>query len=102
MNTDLGTIYKLNIHIDGLPGTMDDVAFTCCFWTFKESITLSKEEMIRLDADNYIAVIDSTLIGRGTIKVQTTVRQRGARVILRDGATRVLRDKDGLTLTALK
>ena len=74
MNTDLGTIYKLNIHIDGLPGTMDDVAFTCCFWTFKESITLSKEEMIRLDADNYIAVIDSTLIGRGTIKVQTTVQ----------------------------
>ena len=28
MNTDLGTIYKLCIHIDGLPGTMDDVAFT--------------------------------------------------------------------------
>lgn len=74
MNTDLGTIYKLNIHIDGLPGTMDDVAFTCRFWTFKESITLPKEEMIRLDADNYIAVIDSTKIGRGTIKVQTTVQ----------------------------
>ena len=74
MNTDLGTIYKLCIHIDGLPGTMDDVAFTCRFWTFKESVTLPKEEMIRLDADNYIAVIDSTLLGRGTIKVQTTVQ----------------------------
>lgn len=74
MNTDLGTIYKLCIHIDGLPGTMDDVAFTCRFWTFKESITLPKEEMLRVDADNYVAVIDSKLLGRGTIKVQTTVQ----------------------------
>ena len=39
---------------------------------------------------------------KGDAEEQTTVRQRGARVILRDGATRVLRDKDGLTLTALK
>ena len=30
--TDLGTIYKLNIHIDGLPGTMDDVSFTAVFF----------------------------------------------------------------------
>lgn len=74
MNTDLGTIYKLCIHIDGLPGTMDDVAFTCRFWTFKESVTLPKEEMIRLDADNYVAVIDSKLLGRGIIRVQTTVQ----------------------------
>ena len=27
MQTDLGTIYKLNIHIEGLPNTMDDVDF---------------------------------------------------------------------------
>ena len=57
MNTDLGTIYKL-----------------CRFWTWRDSVTIPKEEMIRLDADNYIAVIDSTKIGRGTIKVQTTVQ----------------------------
>ena len=73
METDLGTTYKLNIHIDGLPGTMDDVEFSCRFWTWRDSITIQKEEMIRLDADNYLAVIDSKLIGRGTIKVQTTV-----------------------------
>ena len=73
METDLGTIYKLNIHIDGLPATMADVAFSCRFWSWKDSITIPKEEMIRLDADNYLAVIDSKLLGRGTIKVQTTV-----------------------------
>lgn len=75
MDTDLGTIYKLNIHIEGLtPQTMDDVAFSCHFYTWKDGITIPKEEMIRLDADNYVAVIDSKLLGRGTIKVQTTVQ----------------------------
>ncbi len=73
MDTDLGTIYKLNMHIEGLPSTMDDVEFSCKFWTFKESVTIQKNEMIRIDENNYVAVIDSSLIGRGTIHVQTTV-----------------------------
>ncbi len=38
----------------------------------------------------------------GDAAVQTSVRQLGARVILRDNATKVLRDKNGLTLTVLK
>ncbi len=75
MNTDLGTIYKLNIHIEGLePKTMDDVDFSCRFWSFKDCVEISKAEMLRVDADNYVAVIDSKLLGRGTIKVQTTVQ----------------------------
>lgn len=75
MDTDLGTIYKIAISISGLaPETMDSVDFSCRFWTFRESVTLEKADMIRLDADNYVAVIDSKLLGRGTIKVQTTVQ----------------------------
>lgn len=75
MDTDLGTIYKIVISISGLaPETMDSVDFSCRFWTFRESVTLEKADMIRLDADNYVAVIDSKLLGRGTIKVQTTVQ----------------------------
>ena len=50
MQTDLGTIYKLNVHIEGLPGTMDDVDFRCKFWTYRKELTVEK-----------------------TIKVQTTV-----------------------------
>ena len=75
MDTDLGTIYKIAISISSLaPETMDSVDFSCRFWTFRESVTLEKADMIRLDADNYVAVIDSKLLGRGTIKVQTTVQ----------------------------
>ena len=73
MDTDLGTTYKLNIHIEGLPSTMDDVEFHCRFWTYRGSVTIKKEKMVRIDEDNYMAVIDSSRIGRGTIKVQTTV-----------------------------
>lgn len=39
---------------------------------------------------------------RGGAKVNTTVSQKGRRVILRDNAGRILRDKNGLILTALK
>ena len=71
--TDLGTIYKLNIHIEGLPTNMDDVDFTARFYCFRESIELSKENMIRIDEINYIAVIDSKKIGKGSIKMQIVV-----------------------------
>ena len=73
MQTDLGTIYKLNVHIGGLPGTMDEVDFRCKFWTYRKELTVEKKDMIRIDENNYMAVIDSYLLGRGTIKVQTTV-----------------------------
>ena len=73
MQTDLGTTYKLNINIEGLPGTMDDVDFRCKFWTYRKELTMDKKDMIRINENNYMAVIDSSLLGRGTIKVQTTV-----------------------------
>lgn len=73
MQTDLGTIYKLNIHIEGLPSTMDDVDFRCKFYTFRNELTVYKKEMIRIDENNYMAVVDSSLLGRGKIKVQTTI-----------------------------
>lgn len=73
MQTDLGTIYKLNVHIEGLPGTMDEVDFRCKFWTYRKELTVEKKDMIRLDENNYMAVVDSSRLGRGTIKVQTTV-----------------------------
>ena len=41
--TDLGTIYKLNIHIEGLPTNMDDVEFTAKFYCFRESIEIPKK-----------------------------------------------------------
>lgn len=72
--TDLGTIYKLNIHIEGLPTNMDDVDFSARFYCFKDSIEIPKKDMIRIDENNYVAVVDSNKIGRGEIKMQITVQ----------------------------
>lgn len=71
--TDLGTIYKINIHIEGLPTNMDDVDFTARFYCFRDFIELRKDDLIRVDENNYIAVVDSAKIGRGTIKMKITV-----------------------------
>ena len=74
MAADLGTVFKLNVNIELPSGfTMDDVNFSCRFYTWKKSVVVEKKDMIRLDSDNYIAIIDSSLIGRGFIKNQTTV-----------------------------
>lgn len=74
MATDLGTVYKLNVNIELPSGiTMDDVEFSCRFYTFIKSVDIDKKDMIRLDANNYIAVLDSSLVGRGSIKNQVTV-----------------------------
>lgn len=74
MGTSLGTVYKLNVNIE-LPGnlTMDDVDFTSEFFVWRETVEVKKADMIRLDESNYIAVLDSSLIGRGEIKNRTTV-----------------------------
>lgn len=74
MGTSLGTVYKLNVNIE-LPGslTMDDVDFTCEFFVWRETVEVKKDDMIRLDESNYIAVLDSRLIGRGEINNRTTV-----------------------------
>lgn len=71
--TNLGTIYKINIHLEGLPTNMDDVEFTVQFYCFRDFIELSKKDMIRVDENNYIAVVDSAKIGKGSIKMRVTV-----------------------------
>lgn len=43
-----------------------------------------------------------TTAGGNTATASLTVRQKGARVVLRDSEGRALRDTNGLTLTALK
>ncbi len=73
--TSLGTTYKLAVSVSGLePESMDTVPFSCRFWTWNGGVTLRKDEMVRLSANSYVAVVDSALLGRGTIKVETTVQ----------------------------
>lgn len=42
MTTNLGTIYKVNIHLEGLPTNMDDVDFTAEFYCI-HSINILKK-----------------------------------------------------------
>lgn len=65
----LGTEFKINVHIDRLDGfSMDDIEFECEFYTFRNRKTVvKKQDMVRVDQDNYLAMIDSSELGVGTI-----------------------------------
>lgn len=88
MNGDivfLGTELKLNIHIDPIPKpanqeveegddkewNMEDYDFEIeVFCTAKKSITITKDEAIWIDKNNYVVLIDTNEIGVGTLKVK--------------------------------
>ncbi len=47
---------------------MEDMEFSCTFYTYPSlTVSFTKEEMIRVDADNYIAIVDTEKIGAGAI-----------------------------------
>lgn len=66
-----GTEIKLNINILPIDGkTMDDYSFECIFHTIGKSLTITKNEMVRKDQDNYIAIIQSDELDNGLIKMK--------------------------------
>lgn len=69
-----GTELKINVHIDPVDGMrMDDYFFKCDFFMFKNRmVTVGKEEMIRVDEDNYVALVDSSKTGSGALKMKVT------------------------------
>lgn len=70
----LGTQLKLNIHIDPLGSLhMADYDFECKFFVFqKKSITITKEEMVKVDDDNYLVIVDTTTLGIGNLHITIT------------------------------
>lgn len=69
--------FKLNAAMDVIDGYhMDDVDFTCSFYVSStyisedKVVTLEKSQMIRVDADNYVAPLSSGDIGRGNLMVK--------------------------------
>lgn len=88
MNGDivfLGTELKLNIHIDPIPKhpnqegeetqdgewNMADYDFEIeVFCTPKKSVTITKEDAIEIDKNNYVILVDTNEIGVGTLKVK--------------------------------
>ena len=73
----IGTTLKLLITADlGDNIHLEDVDFTCVF--FREGLrngqTIEKQEMIRMNKDEYIAVVDTKIIGTGEYYMKLSVR----------------------------
>lgn len=72
----LGTELKLNVNAElGNNLHLADVDFFAVFYVIGQERTLKvkKKNMVRVDDDNYIAVVDSSKIGTGEYWMQLTV-----------------------------
>lgn len=72
--TSIGTQLKINIHIDEIDGyTMNDMDFECLFYVSpNKTFTTLKKDMIKVDNENYIAIVDSEKLGIGKVMVKVT------------------------------
>lgn len=70
----LGTEFKLSIKIDPIGDySMDDYDFEVeAYCSPKKTISCSKNQLIRIDKDSYIMLIDTEVLGAGTIKAKVT------------------------------
>lgn len=73
----LGTDIKINVHIEPIDGlSMSDYDFECTFYVRPDkSITIPKSKMIKVDNDNYIALInseDAYIVGKGKLTMEVT------------------------------
>lgn len=85
---NVGTDLKVNVHFEPISElTMDDLEFTCKFFTNSEinSITCKKADMIRVDESNYVAVICTKRIGHGDLKLRVVAEIPDPEVEIHDG-----------------
>lgn len=66
----LGSEIKLNIHIASIGDiSMDDYDFSLeVYCSQKNVLTIPKNDLIRMDRENYIALVDTAKLGAGDIK----------------------------------
>ena len=71
-----GTEIKMNVHIDPLGNLhMSDYNFECKFYIFaKKAIIINKADMVKIDDDNYIALVDTTDLGIGKLHLTLTAQ----------------------------
>lgn len=74
--SNVGTELKINVHVEPIDGFhMSDYDFSCRFCIYTNRyVELGKEEMIKVDDDNYIACIDSGQLGAGLVMMRITAR----------------------------
>ena len=71
----LGTQLKINVNVEPIGDIhLSNCEFKCTFFINpKKTIELEKNSMIRIDDDNYIALVDTSLLGTGTIRMTIEV-----------------------------
>lgn len=74
--SNIGTELKINVHVEPIDGYhMSDYGFACRFYIYTNRyVEVRKEEMIKVDEDNYIACIDSGKLGAGAILMRITAQ----------------------------
>ena len=70
----LGTELKINVHVDPIDGMhMSDYDFECVFFVYKNRpLVIKKNEMTKVDEDNYIAKVESAKVGEGNLMMKFT------------------------------
>lgn len=65
----LGTELKINVHVEPIDGMhMSEYDFECVFYVYKNRpLVVNKNEMTKVDDDNYIAKVDSAKVGVGNL-----------------------------------
>lgn len=68
----LGTELKINVHVEPIDGYhMSDYDFECVFFVYKNRpLVVKKNEMTKVDDDNYIAKVDTEKVGVGSLKMK--------------------------------
>lgn len=73
---NLGADVKINVQMEPLGDLhLADVNFECTFFCLHQlkQVTLKKEEMVKVDEDNYIAAFNSQKVGAGQISMAIKV-----------------------------
>lgn len=73
--SSIGTEYKINVRMAPMGEIhLADCDFEAKFYTGSmHNQIIKKEDMIEVDADNFLAMVDSTLTGQGELKMRITV-----------------------------
>lgn len=68
----LGTTIKLNVHLEtDKSADMDNMEFVCDFYVYPDKVvTRTKNEMRRIDAQNYVATVDTAQLTQGELKMR--------------------------------
>ena len=69
-----GTEIKLNVNIEPMKGvSMESYDFKVEIYTLPSKVlTFKKSDAIRVDSNNYIVLVDTSLLGAGEIKCKVT------------------------------